>query len=134
MRSGICRIHVRVLGFVSEQSQYAYGDHNTRTGIKIVRDDFLWTCMPLSPGARSFPFVTRVYRSKPTPVRISGDPVCKRAGTAKISHMGRHITQNESVPIRGPTYIYIYYSVRQLFVIFNVQTVRHLFEIFYTTF
>jgi hypothetical protein len=92
---------VYIRGFVSNQSQYAYGDFKAprmHTGTVIIT-------IHTSPGAHSFPFVTQAHLSKSITVCIRGDPIRIRAETATSSHTGSPSTHNEIVPIRGSTYI-----------------------------
>ncbi len=87
---------VYIRGFVSNQSQYAYGDFKVprmHTGTVIIT-------IHMYPGAHSFPFVTQAHLSKPITVCIRGDPVHIRAGTATSSHTGSPSTHNEILPIR----------------------------------
>ena len=88
-------------------SPYAYGDFTdpaTHTGIFQSRTVCIMCSCAYGKLEIRSPYAKVCIRgSLPIPVRILGDPVRKRAGIAKISHMGRPRTQNESVPIRGPT-------------------------------
>ncbi len=97
------------------RSPYAYGDFTDpamHTGIFQSRTVCIMCSCAYGKLEIQSPYAKVCIRgSLPIPVRISGDPVRKRAGIgAKISHMGRHIMQNESVPIRGPTYISLAWS------------------------
>ena len=101
MRSGICRIPVRVRGFVSDQSQYAYGifdSPRTHMGTAIIP---VWMFLMDA----HFPFVTQAYLARQietNPIMHRGSP---RMHTGRDSHMGSPRTHNEMVPILGVTYI-----------------------------